>query len=132
MWNISDTYVTVWEVEMHEKHALVRCSTSRKTSKKGVEPKTYANSNWIYVKFLFEAFEKIKKHGLKEKDRIKVLRGGVAQESYEVDGEKKWPKFAQISVFDWETIEDHGPNLDTPPTVEDDEEEEPTKDETPW
>jgi hypothetical protein len=121
--NLSDTQrVTVWEIEDKEKYAVVRMSSSRKV--KDSNPAEYINSNWSFVRFVGKAYEKIQSEGLAQKDRI-VLKGAtVSLEPYMENDEKKYPKNPRITVFNWEHVESNASSkMDTPPTVEDEEEE---------
>ena len=117
--NISDTQrCTIWEIEDKGNFSLVRMSTSRKDKKTD----EYVNSNWSYVRFVGKAHEKIS--NLKVKDRI-VLKGAIVSlEPYMENGEKKYPKHPQITVFNWEFPEQSpAGNMDTPPKVEESPEE---------
>jgi hypothetical protein len=125
MWNIGENkypqYAFVWEIEDKGSYALVKLGTSRKDKKADA----YINSNWSFVRFVGNAYKDIDQ--LKEKDRIVIKAGGISQEPYfDKEGEKKWPKSAQIVVFAWEFPESsdgspkRGANMDTPPVVEDD------------
>ena len=120
--NISDTQrVSVWTVEDHEKFALVQMSSSRKDK----QSNEYKNTSWSYVRFVGAAYGKIATEGLKHGDRI-ILKGAtIAQEPYMVDGVKTYPKYPQITVFNWEHfVPDGAPassGIDTPPQVEEDE-----------
>jgi hypothetical protein len=112
--------VTIWSVEDRETYSLVKMGSSRKDKRTN----EYANTTWSFVRFVGAAHDKAK--GLNEKDRI-VLKGAtVAQEPYMKDGEKVWPKYPQITVFNFEPYvyennEDGG--LDKPPVVEEDEDD---------
>lgn len=125
--NISDTQrVTIWSVEDHEKFAVVQMSSSRKDKKTD----EWKNTSWSFVRFVGKAYEKIQSEGLKREDRI-VLKGAtIAQEPYMDNGEKKYPKTPQITVFNWEHFVPDGnasskSNMDTPPVVEENSEEFP-------
>lgn len=121
--NISDTQrVSVWNVEDKEKFALVQMSSSRKDKQSG----EYKNTSWSYVRFVGAAYNKIATEGLQHGDRI-VLKGAtIAQEPYFVDGVKTYPKYPQITVFNWEHYVPDGAQtpsgIDTPPQVEEEDE----------
>lgn len=120
--NISDTQrVTVWSVEDKNNFAVVQMSSSRKDKKSG----EWKNTSWSFVRFVGKAYEKINEIGLKREDRI-VLKGAtIAQEPYMSDGEKKYPKMPQITVFNWEpyTPDENyrAENVDVPSTAESEE-----------
>jgi len=122
--NISDTQkVTVWDLEDKGGYTLVRMSSSRYDKKE----KEYFNSNWSFVRFVGTAHKKISSEGLKREDRI-VLKGAVfALEPYFVNGEKKYPKFPTITVFNWERPSDDKDSGGgyKPPVVESDDDEMP-------
>jgi hypothetical protein len=94
------------------------------TSRKDKKTNEYKNSNWSFVRFVGAAYEKSLK--LERQDRI-VVEGGISQEPYEVDGEKKYPKNPQIVVFNFKPYEYQeneqtgSSKMDTPPVVEPDD-----------
>jgi len=120
--NISDTQrVTVWTIEDRQKFAIVQMSSSRKDKKTD----EWKNTSWSFVRFVGKAYEKINEIGLKREDRI-VLKGAtISQEPYMDNGEKKYPKMPQITVFNWEPYTPEGnsfskSNADIPPVIEED------------
>lgn len=123
-WNIGEArypqVATFWEIkEDHDIWAVVSISTSRKDKEK-----EWHNSNWSFCRFVGNAYKGL--HDLEKKDRIVIKAGVIAQEAYDSDGEKKYPKNPQITIFAWEKYEapegSGGSKMDTPPVVEDDEE----------
>ena len=118
---------TVWSVEDKGTYGIVRLSTSRKDKRTG----EYANSTWSFVRFVGNAYKNIDK--LEREMQISIV-GGISREPY-VDPEistrkdgRVWPKNESIVVFAWEIYEyeDNQGNtgIDTPPVVEEAEEEE--------
>jgi len=113
--------VTVWQIEDKEKYAQVRMSTSSK-NKDG----EYTNSNWSFVRFVGKAYNDELLAMLPSKSNpIRLeIKGGVTQESYMKDGEKRYPKNPQIVVWSWELSEyngggsSHKTGMDKPPIVE--------------
>lgn len=100
MLYISDKqFATVWEVEDKGNYASARISTGRKD--KNNEGK-YINSNW-FARFVGEAYKKIDQ--LEPKTRIILKGAGISQEAYMVEDEKKWPKYAQVVIFNFELAE---------------------------
>ena len=132
MWYIGEhrysQIATVWEIEDHETYALVKLGTSRKDKRTG----EYANSNWSYVRFVADAYKHISE--LEPKMRIVIKSGGISREPYvnheisEREDGRVWPKYENIVVFAWGfyEYEDNQGNtgIDTPPVVEEAEEEE--------
>jgi len=94
---IKDLYATIWKVEPIEgtRMADVQMSTSRK-DKEG----KYINSSWSFVKFVGQAYEKIDLLG--RGTHIKINAANISKEPYEKDGEKQYPKYPRITVFNFE------------------------------
>jgi hypothetical protein len=95
------TRATIWEVTDNGTWASVKISSSRK-DKRLPEGSQWVNTNW-FARFVGKAYEKVV--DLPEKTRIELLNAYVAQESYEKDGAKVWPKSAQLVVFDFNVYE---------------------------
>jgi hypothetical protein len=117
---IKDQYAMIWKTEDKGNYHLVSMSTSRKDKKSG----NYKSSNWAFVRFVGDAHDKVAT--LPEKTRILIKAGGISKESYEQDGETKWPSNPNIVVFNFELPEKNSDTgkLDTPPVVEEDSDEE--------
>jgi hypothetical protein len=114
--------LTVWEVEDKGSLATGKVSSSRK-DKRLPEGKQWINSSW-FVKFVGTAYSKIDE--LSKGTRIEILNGVIAQEPYEKDGEKLYPKSPQITVFDFSVLgQSEGgkvnTGLDRTPAVENDD-----------
>lgn len=92
----SKSFFKIWEVDVKDRYAEANMSTSRKDKKTG----DYINSNWRYVRFVSDAFEKVKK--LNKGDRITNLTLGIYREAYMKDGEKVLPKNPSFVVFDFD------------------------------
>jgi len=93
--------VKIWAVEDKGKFAVVRMSSSRKDK----QTNEYKSSNWAFVRFVGEAYNKIKSDGLSEGDLIELHGASISLEPYMDNGEKKFPKSTSITVFNWECKE---------------------------
>ena len=90
-------FFKVWDIEILEKFAKVNMQTGRKDKMTD----QYINSKWNYVRFVGDAFTKAKH--LKQGDKITGVRASLSNEAYvNRDGEKVYPKFYQLTVFDFE------------------------------
>lgn len=96
MLRVVDTFATVFRPDVKEKMVAANLSTSEK-GKDG----EYLNSNWN-ARFVGKCLDAAKQ--LKEKDRIKIIRGGVRVEPYEdKSGTKRFP--VRLIVFEFEVQE---------------------------
>ena len=115
---------TVWEIEDRGNFANVKISTSRK-DKRITEGSPWVNTNW-FSKFVGEAYKKIDQ--ISPKTRIEIVSGTISQEGYiDKDGNKAWPKSAQITIFDFSVLsESEGGNsgFDKAPAVSQDSSDE--------
>jgi hypothetical protein len=114
--NQKPPYAKIWKIDRKENYSLVQISTGRKKAKDSTE---YVNSSW-YARFVGKAHEKAKK--LEGSERIVILFGRVDNEPYEKDGEKRYPKTANVTVFDFELADAKRPksnDWDQAPTVND-------------
>jgi hypothetical protein len=118
---ISDTQrVKVWSWEIKTGYAVVKMGSSRKDKKTG----EYKNSNWSFVRFMGDAYNKIDSENLKEGDTIVLKGASISWEAYMKDNVKEFPKNPSITVFNWEHYQaDNSKNsrMDTPPQIEEDE-----------
>jgi len=89
--------VKVWSWEDKGKYAVVRMSSSRKDKITG----EYKSSNWAFVRFVGEAYNKIKNGELNEGDLIELHGCTISLESYVDNNIKKYPKSPSIVVFNW-------------------------------
>ena len=97
----SKTYFTVWRGEHHENYSTFNLSTSRKDKRDG----TYKNSNWNFVRFVGTAFDKAKQ--LNERDKITNVKFSLSAEPYvNQNGEKTYPKYPNMIIFDFEFAND--------------------------
>jgi hypothetical protein len=109
--------LTVWEVEDKGMLATGKVSSSRK-DKRLPEGKQWVNSSW-FVKFVGKAYEHVDE--LARGVRIEVINGVIAQEPYEKDGEKQYPKSPQITIFEFSVLsksEGGTSDFDKAPVVE--------------
>jgi len=118
----TDQKVTVWEVEDKGSWSSLKVSSSRK-DKRLPEGKQFVNTNW-FARLVGEAHNK--SGTLNKGARIALTNAYIAQEPYEKDGEKQWPKAPQVVIFDFEIVSEGKAGsakggMDTPPRVEDDE-----------
>lgn len=90
--------VKIWAIEDKGKFAIVRMSSSRKDK----QSNEYKASNWAFVRFVGEAYNKIKNGELGEEDLIELHGATISLEPYMDNGEKKFPKSVSITVFNWE------------------------------
>jgi len=90
--------VKIWAIEDKGKFAIVRMSSSRKDK----QSNEYKSSNWAFVRFVGEAYNKIKNGELDEEDLIELHGATISLEPYMDNGEKKFPKSVSITVFNWE------------------------------
>lgn len=90
--------VKIWAIEDKGKFAIVRMSSSRKDK----QSNEYKASNWAFVRFVGEAYNKIKNGELDEEDLIELHGATISLEPYMDNGEKKFPKSVSITVFNWE------------------------------
>ncbi len=97
--------VKVWSWEDKGKYAVVRMSSSRKDKITG----EYKSSNWVFVRFVGEAYNKIKNGELNEGDLIELHGCTISLESYVDNKIKKYPKFPSIVVFNWVPCESKAP-----------------------
>ena len=119
--NIAEgTRATVWEIDNKGKYASVKMSSSRK-DKRLPEGKQWVNTSW-FARFVGDAFGKI--DDLARGTRIELVNAYVAQEPYEVEGVKTYPKSPQVVVFDFNVLsqsEGGAParGMDTAPVIDD-------------
>lgn len=96
MFYCTNTYGTVFDVEVLEKRVKARLSTSQKD-----QDGNYVNSYWNAV-FLGGAYDLAKTLG--DKDRIHINKCKVTNEPYtNKDGEKR--SWLQVTIFDFEKME---------------------------
>lgn len=92
----SNSFFKVWDVDKKDKECIVSLGTSRKDKRND----EYVNSNWSYVHFVGEAFEKACE--LERGDRITNVRLGLSWEPYEKDGKKTYAKSPRMVVYSFE------------------------------
>lgn len=93
----SESYFTVWRGDIKDKYGEFNLSSSRKDKRDG----TYKNSNWSFVRFVGDAFEKCK--SIRERDRITNVTFSLEWEPYTNNmGEKVYAKSPRMVIFDFE------------------------------
>lgn len=126
---ISDrnTNFTIWNIEDNGKMATVDLSTGRKVDEnnqfdkvkieKGIAKNGYVNESFRFVRFVGQAYNKLKKHDLKEKDRITNLSMNWDFEGFWNESTQaiEYPKYPRITVFSFDIPgeEDSGDNNNT-------------------
>lgn len=95
----SNSFFKVWEVDKKERECVLTLGTSRKDKRTD----EYLNSNWSFVHFVGDAFEKA--CHLERGDRITNVRLGLSWEPYEKDGKKVYTKAPRMVVFDFEVAD---------------------------
>lgn len=99
MFYCTNSYGTVFSVEVLEKRVNARLSTSDKD-----QNGEYKNSYWNAV-FVGGAFEKAKT--LTDKDRIHINKCKITNETYKnKDGENR--SWLKVTIFDFEKLGDSG------------------------
>lgn len=101
----------VGKVEVKEKFTVINLSTSRKDQKTG----KYVYSDWGFSRFVGKAHE-FAQH-LSEGDVVVLKKAIITKEPYEQNGEKKWPKYATVIVFDAEIYRSNGGKAQASSTV---------------
>ena len=92
-------YSKIWKIDMKEKYADLRISTSEKIEKDGNTD--YINSNW-FARAVGKAFNQLK--DINEGDRVVITKAKLSNEQYEKDGEKK--SAFKFVVLEFESKED--------------------------
>lgn len=95
----SNSFFKVWDVDKKERECVLTLGTSRKDKRTD----EYLNSNWSYVHFVGDAFEKACR--LERGDRITSVKFGLSWEPYEKDGKKIYAKSPRMVVFDFEVAD---------------------------
>lgn len=96
----SNSFFKVWEVDKKERECVLTLGTSRKDKRTD----EYLNSNWGYVHFVGDAFEKACR--LERGDRITSVKFGLSWEPYtDRDGKKTYAKSPRMVVFDFEVAD---------------------------
>lgn len=99
----SNSFFTVWRGEIKDRYAEFSLSTSRKDKRDD----SYKNSNWNFVRFVGDAFEKCK--GLKERDRITNVTFSLECEPYtDRNGQTVYPKSPRLVVFSFDIAQPMG------------------------
>lgn len=128
-WPDSNTKMRVVNLQSEGKYSLIKARTARK-DKQG----EYHNSVWNFIRFVGKAHAKIDQleyelnasgDTFENGDSMKgvwieLLQWGLQNESYEVNGETRYPKNYTIVVFDWDFPDKDGSGY-KPPEVEEDD-----------
>lgn len=115
MFFVKDAYAVVWSVDkIEDRYARVRIGTSEKD-----QQGNYTNSNW-FATFVGKARDKVET--LKAKDRITVITGKISNVSKKQD-DASYKTYLNVVVFDFE-VRDFQGNQDSPPVVEESDEDE--------
>jgi single-stranded DNA-binding protein len=112
---------TFWEIkESKDTVSTVSLSTSSRDKEKN-----WHNSNWSWCRFVGGANKDL--DTLKKGDKIVIVSGKVDRDSWEKDGVKQYPQNEKITIFSWKKYvpEDREDPRDTPPIVEESEDEAP-------
>lgn len=127
------TIFTVFKPVFKDKIAILNLTTSRKCDptydKKMIDEGIakeyngdfYVSSNWSAV-LIGEAFNRAKKHGLNEKDKITNVVCDFTNEPYYNNNGTKVYSNPTLKIFDFEFYGDNSPKgMDIPPKVEENE-----------
>jgi len=108
--SISNTYASVFEVEVNEKYVKANVTTGRKT--KDVDENgrpVYLNSYWSNTHFVGKCLDNAKK--LTNKTRIKITSGILTHEkSNKTDEFGKPIYYYDLVIFEFEPVEQPGNN----------------------
>jgi hypothetical protein len=96
----SDSFLTLWQIEDKGKFAEVKMTSGRKDKRDD----SYKNSSWSFVRFVNDAFEKVK--NCSERDRIRNLTFSLEWEPYtDKNGQTVYAKSPRMVVFDFDMAE---------------------------
>ena len=105
-------YSKIWKIDMKEKYADLRISTSEKVEKDGKTD--FINSNW-FARAVGKAFNQIKNYN--EGDSAVITKAKLSNETYEKDGQKR--SALKFVIMEFESTE----NTQVPESVDDDSDE---------
>ena len=95
-------YSKIWKIDMKEKYADLRISTSEKIEKDGKTD--FINSNW-FARAVGKAFNQIKNYN--EGDSAVITKAKLSNETYEKDGQKK--SMLKFVIMEFESTGDTAP-----------------------
>lgn len=95
-------YSKIWKIDMKEKYADLRISTSEKVEKDGKTE--YINSNW-FARAVGKAFNQIKNYN--EGDNAVITKAKLSNETYEKDGQKR--SALKFVIMEFEGASDTAP-----------------------
>lgn len=100
---ITDSYATVFQVNVKEKYVACNLSSSRRNKNESTDQyPVYINSYWN-ARFVGGCLEKAK--DLNDKDRIKILSGSISHEKGSNVGEDgKNIYYYNLTIFDFELL----------------------------
>ena len=109
MFFVKNAYCKLWEIEVLEKYAKGRISTSDKT-KTG----DYINSNW-FATFVGKAKDKAEQ--LEGTERLNIITGKVSNVGRKQD-DGNYKNFTGVTIFDFEVMDGntataHNANVET-------------------
>lgn len=96
MFFLKNAYCKLWEVEMKEKYAKGRISTSDKN-----QNGEYINSNW-FCTFVGKAKDKAEE--LEGTERLNILSGKVSNVGRKQD-DGSYKNFTGVTIFDFEVMD---------------------------
>lgn len=105
MFFVKGAYAKLWNIEMKEKFAKGRITTSDK-NKEG----EYINSNW-FATFVGKAKDKAEE--LEGNERINILSGKVTNVGYKQD-DGTYKNFTGVTIFDFDVMESNGGGASKP------------------
>lgn len=106
-------YSKIWKIDMKEKYADLRISTSEKIEKDGKTE--YINSNW-FARAVGKAFNQIKNYN--EGDNAVITKAKLSNETYEKDGQKR--SALKFVIMEFESTNDKTPAKQDNPDSEED------------
>ena len=95
---VKETRGKVQKIEDKGNYSVVNFSTSRKDQRTN----EYVYSSWGFTRFVSKAHQYLTDNNVQEGDILTIKNGAFSREPYEKDGQRNWPKSAQLVVFDCE------------------------------
>lgn len=101
----ADTRAKIWKIDVRDKYADVRISTSEKKR----DGSGYVNSNW-FARFVGHAFESVKQ--CVEGDAVILRQVKISNEPYEKDGERH--SSLRLAVFSFDRTDEDSTHVEHP------------------